>query len=90
MNNLAVIFHHEGRLEESRELHKEVLETENRVLGADHPHTLTSKHNLESLYNNAACWKEAAVLEAQVFETRSKGVLGAEHLEIALSINSPG
>jgi len=69
MNNLAVLFHYEGW---PIGLNKEVLETEERVLGADHPHTLTSKHILANLYNDAEGWQQAAVLEAHVLENQKK------------------
>ena len=54
------------------------METRKRVLGAEHPDTLTSMANLASTYRNQGRWKEAEELNVQVMETR-KRVLGAEH-----------
>ncbi|OCK73870.1 hypothetical protein K432DRAFT_220962, partial [Lepidopterella palustris CBS 459.81] len=49
-----------------------------KVLGPEHPSTLTSMGNLASTYRNQGRWKEAEELEVQVMETSSK-VLGEEH-----------
>jgi hypothetical protein len=54
------------------------METFKRVLGAEHPDTLTSIANLASTYQNQGRWKKAKDLEVQVIETR-KRVLGTEH-----------
>ncbi|EED12700.1 kinesin, putative [Talaromyces stipitatus ATCC 10500] len=49
-----------------------------RVLGAEHPDTLTSMANLASTYRNQGRWKEAEELLVQVMETMTR-VLGVEH-----------
>jgi DNA repair protein RadC len=54
------------------------METMKRVLGQEHPSTLTSMNNLASTYQNQGRWKEAEDLEVLVMETR-KRVLGQEH-----------
>jgi len=61
------------------------METHKRVLGAEHPDTLTSINNLASTYRNQGRWKEAEELEVQVIETR-KGVLDAEHPDTLASM----
>ena len=63
------------------------METGLRVLGAEHPDTLTSVGNLASTYRNQGRWKEAEELEVQVMETR-KRVLGAEHPDTLTSMNN--
>jgi len=52
-----------------------VIETSRRVLGAEHPDTLTIIANLASTYRNQGRWKEAEELEVKVMETRRR-VLG--------------
>jgi Tetratricopeptide repeat len=37
-----------------------------RVLGAEHPDTLTSMGNLASMYRNQGRWEEAEELQAKV------------------------
>ena len=61
------------------------METRKRVLGVEHPSTLTSIANLASTYWNQDRWKEAEGLEVQVMETR-KRVLGIEHPDTLTSI----
>ena len=56
-----------------------------RVLGAEHPDTLTSIANLALTYSSQGQWKEAEGLFVQVVETR-KRVLGEEHPDTLTSI----
>ncbi|KAH8744696.1 hypothetical protein F5882DRAFT_313069, partial [Hyaloscypha sp. PMI_1271] len=58
-----------------------------RMLGQEHPSTLTSMGNLASTYRNQGRWKEAEDLEVQVMET-SLRVLGAEHPDTLTSMNN--
>src|SRR5204863_5431303 len=85
MANLASTYRNQGRLKEAEELEVQVMETRKRVLGAEHPATLTSMANLASTYRNQGRWKEAKELEVQVMET-SLRVLGAEHPDTLTSM----
>jgi hypothetical protein len=49
-----------------------------KLLGAEHPDTLSSMGNLASTYQNQGRWNEAEKLEVQVMDMRKK-LLGAEH-----------
>ncbi|KAG4429579.1 hypothetical protein IFR05_014937 [Cadophora sp. M221] len=75
MTNLASTFWNQGRWKEAEELQATELEICSRVLGAEHPFTLTSMANLASTFWNQGRWKEAEDLEVQVMET-SLRVLG--------------
>jgi len=55
-----------------------VSETRKRVLGPEHPDTLTSMANLALTYTDQGRWKEAEELGVQVLETK-KRVIGPEH-----------
>jgi len=46
----------------------QVVETSKRVLGQEHPSTLTSIGNLASTYRNQERWNEAEDLQVQVVE----------------------
>lgn len=48
----------------------QVLKIRQRILGPEHPYTLTSMGNLASTYWRQGRWKEAEELELQVMETR--------------------
>jgi len=70
--------YHDGRYNEAEMSFEQVVETFKRVLGEEHPDTLTSMANLALVYWNRGRWKEAEELGVQVMETR-KRVLGEEH-----------
>ena len=54
------------------------MEMRKKLLGAEHPSTLTSMGNLASTYLNKGRWNEAEQLDVQVMEMRKK-LLDAEH-----------
>lgn len=66
----SVILKNEGLWGEAEELEMQVMETRKRMLGMEHPDTLTSMANLASIYRNQGRWKEAEELELQVMVTR--------------------
>jgi tetratricopeptide (TPR) repeat protein len=68
----------DGRYNEAERSFSRVMETRTRVLGQEHPDTLTSIANLASTFWNQGRWKEAEELNMQVVETM-KRVLGQEH-----------
>ena len=79
------VYDEEGRWKEAEELQVQVMETGSRVLGKEHPDTLTSIANLASTYSNQGRWKEAEELQVQVMETSSR-VLGEEHPSTLISM----
>jgi tetratricopeptide (TPR) repeat protein len=83
----GMCLYHDGRWNEAEVSFARVMETRKKVLGAEHPHTLTSMANLASTYWNQGRWKEAEELEVQVMEMR-KRVLGQEHPYTLSSINN--
>ncbi|KAF1813614.1 HET-domain-containing protein [Eremomyces bilateralis CBS 781.70] len=68
----------DGRWNEAEGPFTQVLEMKKRLLGLEHPDTLTSMANLASTYRNQGRWDAAEELEVQVMETRKKK-LGADH-----------
>ncbi|KAI3576690.1 hypothetical protein IWW34DRAFT_578692, partial [Fusarium oxysporum f. sp. albedinis] len=67
-----------GNYRAAEHLSGKAVETRTKVLGKEHPDTLTSMHNLAATYRNQGRWKEAEELEVRVMET-SLRVLGEEH-----------
>jgi hypothetical protein len=63
------------------------METSKKVLGVDHPSTLTSMANLASTFWNQGRWKEAEELDVAVMET-SKKVLGVDHPDTLTTMNN--
>jgi tetratricopeptide (TPR) repeat protein len=84
---LASRYHNEQRWKEAEELEVELVEISKRVLGAEHPSTLTSMANLASTYRNQGKLKEAEELEVQVVKMR-KQLLGTEHPDTLTSVNN--
>jgi tetratricopeptide (TPR) repeat protein len=77
----------DGRYNEAEVYFNEAVQTNEKVLGADHPDTLTSIANLASTYWDQGRWKEAEELEVQVMETR-KTKLGADHPDTLTSMHN--
>jgi len=75
----------DGRYREAEAPFEEVFQTRKRMLGAEHPDTLTSMNNLSVIYKHQGRWKEAEELDVQVMETR-KRVLGEEHPDTLTSM----
>ena len=57
MAEFALAFSEAGRWQEAEELQVQVMETTKKVLGEEHPDTLTSIANLASTYRNQGRWK---------------------------------
>ncbi len=49
MNNLANLYKNQGKYEEAEPLYIQALEIVERVLGENHPNTVTIRNNLEDL-----------------------------------------
>ena len=62
-----------------------MIEIEKRILGEEHPSTLTSMANLATTYADQGRWQEAEELDVRVIEIR-KRVLGEEHPSTLKSI----
>jgi hypothetical protein len=67
------------------QLEVQVMDMRKKLLGAEHPDTLTSIANIASTYRNHEMWNEAEQLEVQVMDMRKK-LLGAEHPHTLTSI----
>jgi hypothetical protein len=86
MGNLASTYRRQRRWEEAQSLEVKVLEMKKKMLGPDHPHTLTSMGNLASTYRRQRRWEEAQSLEVKVLEMR-KTVLGPDHPDTLSSLS---
>ena len=77
-SEVATYLWYQGRWPEAEELEVQVLETSKRMLGVEHPSTLTRMANLALTYRNQGRWTEAEKLGVDVLETSTR-VLGVEH-----------
>jgi hypothetical protein len=78
LHNTALFVLYRGQWNKAEELQVQAVAMRRRMLGEEHPDTLTSMANLASTFWNQGRWTEAEKLEVQVMETSSR-VLGEEH-----------
>ncbi|RYP50970.1 hypothetical protein DL768_003636 [Monosporascus sp. mg162] len=77
----------EGKWSDAERFSLQAGQIRNRVLGEDHPDTLTSMNNLALTYWNQGRWKEAEELNVRVIET-GKRVLGEDHPDTLTSMDN--
>jgi tetratricopeptide (TPR) repeat protein len=87
MNNLGEVYVDRGQLTEGEPLLAGALDGRRRVLGAEHPETLTSLHNLAWLRDKQKRHDESVATYLQVIELRRR-VLGADHPHTLLSMEN--
>ena len=80
MNNLGIVYEHQGMDQKAEALDSQTLKIRRRVLGPEHPDTLTSMSNLAFVYDSEGKWAQAEALHSQTLEIRRR-VLGPEHPE---------
>jgi tetratricopeptide (TPR) repeat protein len=76
-----------GKYDEAATMHRQVLTLRTKVLGAEHPDTLTSMNNLALVLDSQGNYDEAVAMHRQAFGGYQK-VLGAEHPDTLASINN--
>ncbi|OAP56891.1 hypothetical protein AYL99_09003 [Fonsecaea erecta] len=99
MNNLAAVLSDQGKYEAAEQMHREVVEVRERVLGKEHLSTLTSMNNVAGVlcgdvYNNLALvlsdqgkYEAAEQMHREVVEVIERA-LGKEHPSTLTSINN--
>jgi len=89
LNNLAILYHAQGRVEEALALDREVLGHRRRRLGADHPQTMGSLNNVAYRLGTLGRYDEARPLleEGLVVGERLWGV---EHPQYGTLLHSLG
>jgi tetratricopeptide (TPR) repeat protein len=87
MKDLAVSLEMTGRLNEAEKLERDALEIQRRVLGNDHPDTLTSMNNLAFTLRREGRYPEAEQLFREALDIRRR-VLGNDHPATAGSMSN--
>ena len=77
-NNFALVLLENGNWNSAELLQIQVMEMRKKILGAEHPDTLSSMANLASIYWKQGRWNEAEQLNIQVMDMLTK-LFGAEH-----------
>ena len=84
MGNLASTYQNQGRWKEAEELEVQVMETCVRVLGQEHPNTLTSIYNLALTYKSQGRLLSAILLLKKATNTQAR-IIGSQHPNTVLS-----
>src|ERR1035441_8564038 len=87
LNNLAQLLENVGRYAEVEPLFGEALRIRERVLGGEHPDTLTSVNNLAYLHASQGRYGDAEPLCQRALAARER-VLGREHPDTLNSVNN--
>jgi Flp pilus assembly protein TadD len=86
MNNLAVLYRHEGEYTRSESLFAKVLESRRRVLGEASPDFLKTIDNLAGLYRIQGKYVDAETLFTKALKGRRR-VLGEQHPDTLVTLN---
>jgi Tetratricopeptide repeat len=76
--HLASVLRYQGKHEQAEEIHRQTLKLRERVLGKEHPDTLTSMNNLALMLNDQSKDEQAEEMHRRTLELRER-VLGKEH-----------
>ena len=87
MNNLASMYYLQGRYAEALPMSSRVLDARTRVLGEEHPQTLTAMHNVANNYSGLKKFAEAEPLFIKALAGRGR-VLGAAHPLTTMTVSS--
>ena len=87
MNHVSLFLNADGKPRETEILQKRALDINVRILGLEHPDTLTSMNKLASTYGDQGRTGEAVALQEEVLEKRTQ-ILGLEHPDTLTSMNN--
>jgi len=87
MANLASIYKDQGRWKEAEDLYVLVLRTMKRVLGGEHPDTLTTMSNLAFMWKDLGKDNKALALLEQCIGLRTD-IIGIDHPDTKSSIEA--
>ena len=84
-SNFALVIRENGDWKNAQELKIKVMDMRKKLLGAEHPYTLSSIANLAVTYRDQGRWNKAEQLQIQVMDMR-KRLQSAEHPDSLSSI----
>ncbi|KAH7131165.1 TPR domain protein [Dactylonectria macrodidyma] len=76
-----------GIYEEAEEINRQALDAREKVLGREHPDTLTSISNLAGVLQDQGKYEEAEQMDRRALDARER-VLGREHPDTLMSISN--
>jgi tetratricopeptide (TPR) repeat protein len=87
LNNLAFLYHTQGRYAEAEPLYRRALTVKEKTLGTDHPTVASSLNNLANLYNAQGKYADAEPLYQMALVIVEK-VLGPHHPNVATAMEN--
>ncbi|KAK4651792.1 P-loop containing nucleoside triphosphate hydrolase protein [Podospora pseudocomata] len=87
LSKVGESFRNLGKYEEAEQMHRQALQLKEKVLGKEHPATLTSMNNLAVVLRSQGKYEEAEQIHRQALQLREK-VLGKEHPDTLSSMNN--
>ncbi|CUS09496.1 unnamed protein product, partial [Tuber aestivum] len=84
---LGLYFRDMGKYDESEKMHRHALEGREKILGPDHPDTLTSVNNLALVLREQGKYGESEKMHRHALEGREK-ILGPDHPNTLTSVNN--
>src|SRR5438477_460051 len=85
-DKLQKVYFEAQRLRAAEEMQRLVMEARRKMLGDDHPETLTSMSNLSCTYTYQGRWKESEGLDLQIIAARRR-LLGFDHPDTLTSMS---
>jgi hypothetical protein len=70
--NFALVMQENRDWNTAEVLHNQMIEMRKKLLGPEHPHSLSSRGNLASTYSKQERWNEAEQLQLQMMDMRKK------------------
>ncbi|CUS08033.1 unnamed protein product, partial [Tuber aestivum] len=86
LSYLASVMSDLGKYDESETMNRHALEVHDKVLGKDHPDTLTSVNNLALVLQYQGKYGESEAMNRRALEGRER-ILGAGHLDTLVSVS---
>ncbi|PVH90208.1 hypothetical protein DM02DRAFT_636994, partial [Periconia macrospinosa] len=87
LEGVGLFLRHIGKWREGREIQEVVLDGRRRILGEEHPSTISAMSNLANTLGEQGQFDEAAKMKREVLEKRRR-ILGEEHLDTISAMNN--
>jgi tetratricopeptide (TPR) repeat protein len=86
LNQVGTMFRHYSRYVEAEKMYERALRIQERVLGSEHPDTVTTLDNLATIAGIQRKYEEALHMYERALHIREQ-VLGPEHPDTAITVN---
>ncbi len=81
LNNMAALYHTQGKYKMAEDLYDRCLEIKKRIYGEEHPEVALNLHNLAAVYSAKGRWEQAEAHYKQALALREKS-LGESHPDL--------